>query len=187
MFSFGGMPGGMGGHPFHQQQRAAAQPAATMKRGAEVCIHGLRSQATHNGKTGTVLSFNESKQRYTVQLGSDDKLALRPTNLTQLADGVTVTGIESHPQFNGQTGRIIGWDDSKARYRVQLGSGQAIALVPEKVILPNGTCVVLQGLNSAKHNGVRAEILSFDQGAGRYLVKTSERKQIRVKLANVKA
>ena len=153
-----------------------------------VYVSGLQSAHQHNGKTGKVLQFDETKERYTIELDNGStKLALKQSNLTQVIANVIVVGIESRPEFNGQHSTIRGWQgDNKGRYAVQLSSGQAMGLLPSKVQLPIGTRVVLQELSSDVYNGVRGEIMEYDGTTGRYIVKTVKNQALKVKRENVK-
>ena len=171
----------------HQHQRLA-NPAGAIKRNTMVYVSGLQSAHQHNGKTGKVLKFDETKERYTIELDNGStRLGLKQSNITQIVKNIIVTGIESRPEFNGQHGTIRGWQSDSGRYAVQLNSGQAMGLLPAKVRLPMGTRVTLQGLSSEQHNGVRGEILRYDAEHGRYIVKTAPSgSNLKVKLENVK-
>jgi GNAT superfamily N-acetyltransferase len=65
--------------------------------GKLVIIAGLRSAHKHNGRSGVVLSFDERRERYTVQCqaedGTESVLLLKPDNI-ELADGEDVAGGE---------------------------------------------------------------------------------------------
>ncbi len=190
MFSSFG-PGGMGGMRSTMGggggARKRAEPKSAIRRNTKVVISGLTGAAQHNGKAGKVLNFGEAKQRYTVEIDSGEtRLALKQSNLTQVVPNVLITGVASRPEFNGQRGTIRGWQAS-GRYQVQLSNGQSLGLTPDKVILPNETCVLLQHLSSAQHNGVRGTIKKYDQGAGRYVVVTVQGSALKVKRENVKA
>jgi hypothetical protein len=184
---FGGLNGMSGFGGTHQHQRLA-NPAGAIKRNTMVYVSGLQSAHQHNGKTGKVLKFDETKERYTIELDNGStRLGLKQSNITQIVKNIIVTGIESRPEFNGQHGTIRGWQSDSGRYAVQLNSGQAMGLLPAKVRLPMGTRVTLQGLSSEQHNGVRGEILRYDAEHGRYIVKTAPSgSNLKVKLENVK-
>ena len=64
--------------------------------------------------------------------------------------------------------------------------GKCASLAPANVILPNGTCAVLDGLSQAQYNGKWAQIKSFDREAGRYAVDLDDGKQLKVKLENIR-
>ena len=186
---FGGMGGPMGGmQGFGGGRRQQSRyPKHAIPRESAVYIHGLKGAAQHNGKTGVVKSFSESQERYTVETdGGQERLSLKQANLTQVLPGVIVTNIESRTEFNGQTGTIRGYTADAGRYVVQLNSGQSMGLLPAKVILPNQTRCVVQGLNSAaQHNGRRAIIKQYDAEAGRYVVETDAGSALKVRRENV--
>merc|ERR1712118_3853 len=108
-----------------------------------------------------------------VQLDESTTLSLKPASLTQQCRG-TVTGLESKPEWNGKTGEVLGYDESKGRYTVKIAEagGVVCGLTPSNLLLPNGTRVVVQGLSNDHFNGMMGRILSFDDG--RYLVELQE-------------
>ena len=186
---FGGMGGPMGGGMpgFSGRTQQPRYPKHAIPKDTTVYIHCLKGASQHNGKTGTIKSFNENKERYTVETdGGEERLSLKQANLTQVLSGVIVTHVESRAEFNGQTGTICGYTADAGRYIVQLKSGQSMGLVPSKVILPNGTRCVVQGLNAAaQHNGRRAIVKQYDASAGRYVVETDRGSALKVRRENV--
>ena len=186
--SMGGPMGGMqgfGGQPLQRQR--PRYPKHAIPKEMTVYIHGLKGASQHNGKTGTVKSFNENKERYTVDTdGGEERLSLKQSNLTQVLSGVIVTNVASRTEFNGQTGTICGYASDSGRYIVQLRSGQSMGLVPAKVILPNGSRCVVHGLTSAaQHNGRRAIVKQYDAAAGRYVVETDRGSALKLRRDNV--
>merc|ERR1719310_2025561 len=86
--------GGMGGMPAMSGQggrtggyngdRHRPPPPYVILPGTTVVVRNLAKQPEHNGKTGRITRFDESKGRYDVELGEGSAvLALRPQNLTQ--------------------------------------------------------------------------------------------------------
>jgi len=162
--------------------------------GTAVVIQGLVKSPEHNGKTGHIGDWDAIKKRYEVRLGSgdenlwtadhsEDKLWLRPQNITQLCR-VEVTGVASKPELNGRTGEIFNYDSSKHRYMV-LVDGAALSLQPANCILSCGCCILVEGLSKSECNGLRARITSIDRAAGRYTVECDNGKQIKIKYENV--
>jgi len=175
MGGMGGMPGmgGMGGGPRPPQPDVIPD-------GQKVVIHGLKT-AQHNGKLGSIAGFDESKQRYVVQMQDGETMALKVSNLQQMVDGVRIHGLASKPEWNGKTGTIIMFNPENDRYQVKLSDGVA-ALKPSNVVLPNGTRVKISGLNSQpQYNGKWGQIESFDSDSGRYNVKTAGEKILALK------
>lgn len=210
---FGGMPGGgmggmggMGGFPFDLGgmgggfpgmgpmgsmggkgggKRRQAIPDYAMPEGTVVTVHGLSKAAEYNGREGKIAGWDSSKSRYEVDLGEDNTIALRPTNLTQHCS-VTIVGIESQPQLNGKSAQIVGFNEQQGqvRYTVRLKEKvegrQAIAAQPRNVILAKGTRVVLQGLKDEQFNGKMAKIIEIHEDASRYTVSCDDGRQIKV-------
>eukprot|EP00439_Symbiodinium_sp_Y106_P018818 s9348_g2.t1 len=177
-----GMPGGA----TSSRSRRRPREQCTIPAGHQVTIHGLSSSATHNGKTGQIRGFEQTRRRYEVQLDDGTNISVRPENLTQLCT-VTVHGLTSKPELNGRSGRIVGMDNTSGRYvvMVQAAAATVIRLQPANCVLNAGMCVRLRGLNREDLNGQRAQVLDVDRSAGRYEVQLPEGKQIRVKFENV--
>jgi hypothetical protein len=186
----GGMPGGGGGH------RQSPPQHDIIPSGTPVVVHGLKSQPAKNGATGKIRGFDGSKGRYTVELdGSQEELALRPSNIQQQVDGCKLTGIASKPEWNGQKGKVVGYDEGKSRYHIQLSGssssgsvGSVASLSPSNIILPTNTRVKVDGLTSAKGsamNGRMGQITSYDASAERYVVQIGPQESMKLKLDNV--
>merc|ERR1711998_189219 len=174
-FSMGGMPGGMGGgSPFGDMGGGspfggmgggsqfggmggmggrAVERCNVIKNGVNVIVQNLRSAAQHNGKQGVIESYDPQKERYTVQLQTQEVIALKTSNFQQIIEGVRITGLGSKPRLNGTEGIIVGWNPSNGRYTIQNQFGEAIALQPKNVIVPNSTRVMVQNLNAVQYNG----------------------------------
>jgi curved DNA-binding protein CbpA len=177
--SFGSSPfGGMG----QQRQR---ERVGIFKSGTAVYIHSLNGAKQHNGRIGKIKSFDDSKNRYTVDVGLENgPLALKPSNLQQLIQNVEIVGIESKPEYNGKMGNIASYKEG--RLIVKLSGGKAMALKEDKIIVPNGTRIVLQNLSNEKYNGIKANVLQYDRSVGRYTVQTMQGQNIKVKRENCK-
>jgi len=201
MGGVGGMPGGMGGFPFDMagmggmggmgkgggKSRPPA-PAHSIPVGTAVNVRGLKSAAEHNGKTGKIKGWDDSKGRYEVELESDSTLSLKPQNLTQMCS-VNIVGIESQPEMNGKPGSVLSFNEETGRYAVRLqervGGRDAIALQPSNTVLSQGTRVVTQGLSKEEHNGKMGKIESVDHDAGRYTVACQHGHTLKIKFDNV--
>jgi len=142
-----------------RQQKGARQHL--VPRGSSVVIQGLTNSPHHNGKVGHIGEWDEIKGRYEVELRmgnddlwiGDDKLWLRPQNVTQLCS-VEVTGLVNKPELNGRSGDIFNYDRSKNRYMVLLDvPGSALSLHPGNCILKPGTSIVMDGLSRPECNG----------------------------------
>jgi hypothetical protein len=184
------MGGGMGG--FGQTRRpkkAKLQPDLIPAR-SRVVLSGLQSQPQLNGQCGTIQQWEDSAQRYTVVLESSGlPIALRPQNVHQTAQ-VTLQGpLASRSDLVGAQGTIVGWDEARQRYQVQLAqTGTTISVKPLNVILPINTRVCVRNLrnaNSVKFNGQFGTIRDYDAQAGRYVVEMGlENAMLRVRASN---
>jgi len=93
-----------------------------------------------------------------------------PTNTA-----VVIHGLEKAAEHNSKPGKIIGWDDGKGRYEVEVDSGETtLSLKPQNL---TQTCTVkIVGIESQPElNGRSGQILSFDRGSGRYTLRLKER------------
>jgi hypothetical protein len=76
-----------------QAPKATVEHIAT---GTTVRIHGLKGAAQHNGKIGTIVSFNKKTGRYgvkTADQGVDAKpLGLKPANITKVTPAASNSG-----------------------------------------------------------------------------------------------
>ena len=102
-----------------------------------VKLHDIQSQPELNGKTGTVITWCQTKERYNIYVSSLKKVfGLRPGNVV-LGNGsvARVHGLESRPELNGQWGTIKGWIEDSNKYDVQMSSSQIIRVKTENMIL----------------------------------------------------
>lgn len=102
-----------------------------------VRIHGLESRADLNGQKGTVLAWDESKERYNIYVMSISKCAsLKPSNIV-LDKGTVgrITGLQAKPELNGQWGTINGFNSSTGRYDVQLSADKILRLKLDNIRL----------------------------------------------------
>lgn len=102
-----------------------------------VTVHDIQSQPELNGKTGTVITWCPTKERYNIYVASLKKfVSIRPGNVV-LETGVAarVNGLESRPELNGKWGTIKDWVKDSNKYDVQLSGSQIIRLKSENMIL----------------------------------------------------
>lgn len=187
----GGLPfdlglGGLGGFLHGSGPRSASPEVAfALQRGSQVFVHGLVSAPEHNGKTGTVVAWDQARGRYKVQLEESASM-LRPQNLTQLCR-VEVVGLVAKPELNGSSGDIFAYDDERGRYQVLLSSPpMALGLQNANCIFREGTGIVLARLARSELNGTMARILSVDRAAARYTVECQGGRRLKVKFENAR-
>jgi len=82
---------------------------------------------------------------------------------------VVVRGLEKAREHNGKVGRVKSFDSTRARYDVEVEGGGVLSLRPNNL---TQQCVVeIAGLQSKPElNGRKGEVVSYDDGAGRYMV-----------------
>lgn len=180
----GGMPGGFGGRMPQQrkEKRYDAIPSGTV-----VSLKGLQSRPERNGDRGEVQGYDPSSGRYVVVIeDTEESMKVKPSNLLQHVH-IKLHGLESKPEWNGQRGTIIAWDEKNARYNVYImGLAKAMALKPANVILENGTVGMITGLMSKPElNGKFGTIKEFNKDSGRYDVQLSASQILRLKLENI--
>ncbi len=183
--SMGGMPSGMGGS--FRQPRRQEKRYDTISRGTVVSLKGLQSRPERNGDRGEIQSYDSLTGRYVVVLeDTEETMSVKPANLLQHVH-VTLHGLESKAEWNGQRGTIIAWDPSKERYNIYvMGLQRAVSLKPGNCILENGTCGKITGLQSKPElNDKWGTITNFKHETGRYDVQLSNDKILRLKLENI--
>jgi hypothetical protein len=76
--------------------------------GAVVTVTGLKNAAQHNGKRGTVRSFNEEKGRYLVRLDDGEAIRLKPDNalLEEMPAEAAATATAEGDAGEGEEGRL---------------------------------------------------------------------------------
>lgn len=186
----GGMPGGMrfqqGGGMRRQQQRR--DPTTHMPVGTKVKVHSLQSAGMYNGKTATVQEYDYARARYVVQIEDEDdeeQIRVKAVNI-RVEPRIRLCGLSGAQYLNEKAGCILGYISDKERYNVEV-EGKRMALRPENIRIPNETVAKIAGLNGAQQwNGKWGTIMSFDEEAGRYVIKISEKQQLRVKPPNLR-
>jgi hypothetical protein len=156
--------------------------------GARVQLRDLVNAPQHNTKMGTLQQYCDDTNRYTVQLDDGTVLSVQKSNITQVLE-VRLVGLKRCSELNGTTGIITHYSENSARYEVHIPSiGKLLSLLPENVVLPKTTCVMIQGLVQApQYNGQWARILDIDTENSLYLVELDEQKgQIRLKFGSVR-
>ena len=182
---------------------AAREQVVTLPPKTYVKLFGLKAGAQHNGKVCVVESYDEGSERYTVKLQDGAKLAPRLSSMLQMLP-VRLTGLAQaggeHAAHDGAAGTLFDYDAESHMYGVELdGSGDALPVSAEHVVLPDGAVASIRGLQSApQHNGALARVLSHDAESGRYLVQLgpvfdptgalhTEARQLRLKRQNLRA
>lgn len=98
----------------------------------KVKIQNLQSQPELNGKYGTIMAWNDSKQRYNLFMGR--VVSLRPSNVILEPGTVAkIEGITARPELNGRWGTVVKWIPDTNKYDLQLSAQQIIRVRTENV------------------------------------------------------
>jgi len=109
--------------------------ATNLLQHCQVRIHDIQSQTELNGKTATIVTWIESKDRYNVYVVSLKKfVSLKPSNVV-LNKGTVgqIIGLKSRPELNGKFGTVKEWIRDSNKYDIQLSADQAIRVKVENV------------------------------------------------------
>jgi nucleoredoxin len=155
---------------------------AAWRGGTTVTIQGLVGAAQHNGKTGTLLSFDGAKGRYVVALGGDAQLAVKPGNVALqeliLGENVAVHGLQWAPQHNGKRGVVVGAaDPTSGRYAVQIDGEPADKALGLKI----GNLELVEAANARAAGGGGAATAGGGGGRGGGAAKKSGLPNIQVR------
>ena len=100
-----------------------------------VKIHGVESQPDLNCLRGTIIAWNDQKQRYNIYVMDRSKVVgLKPGNVI-LEPGTVgmIMGLNAKPELNGRYGKIKEWVRESNRYEVQLNKDQIIRVKVENI------------------------------------------------------
>lgn len=115
-------------------QTMSVKPSNLLQH-CKVRIHGLQSQPELNGKSGTIIAWNETKQRYNIYIIVLKKaLSLKASNVILDNQVVAqINGIIAKPELNGKWGTIINWIRETNKYDIQLSPQQVVRIKAENV------------------------------------------------------
>jgi curved DNA-binding protein CbpA len=109
--------------------------ASNLLQHVHVKIHDVKSQPELNGKTGTIVTWVDSKERYNIHVFALKKVvSLRPGNVI-LENGTVgrIVGLKSKPELNDKWGTIKEWIRESNKYDIQLSSSQVIRIKVENI------------------------------------------------------
>ena len=115
-----------------EETMLALRPANMEQLVTGVKVTGVTSDTSLNGKTGTVVGWDDEKERYSVRLSSLPRaLSLRPECVV-LPPGtcVTVRDVQAKPQLNGKRGQIQSYDYGAGRFLVRVSATEQVKLRP---------------------------------------------------------
>merc|ERR1712154_34786 len=110
-------------------QDMSIKPANLLQH-VNVVIHDIKGQPALNGKSGVILDWLPSKERYSIHIKSLSKVVnLKPANVILVTGTVgKIEGLQSKPGINGKYGTIKKWNQDSKRYDVQLLPSQVIRI-----------------------------------------------------------
>jgi len=155
-----------------------------------VRLQHLQSRKDLNGRSASILKFDESKKQYHVTIDQPNEksiaVAAKPSKLLQKAQGVQI--VDGSGEILVRAGSIVGsrLDNATRLFAVQ-GSGDKPTWAPEAQLrLPLGTLVTIIGVQQKPElNGSFAMVESWDSEAGRYLIRRSASEIVKLKPTNV--
>ena len=184
--------------------QAAQAEHAGIAVGSVVEAHGLVGTPQHNGKIGTVTSYNKGKAQYIVLLeGADGKqLSLRPSNLRpagsqhEVGSVVEIHGLVSTKQHNRKIGTVASYNENSGQYIVLLAGadGKQLSLRPSNLRPAGythevGSVVEVHGLVSMpQHNSKIGTVASYNESNGQYIIVVAgeEGKKLSLRPANMR-
>mmetsp|Transcript_19463 Transcript_19463/g.47007 ORF Transcript_19463/g.47007 Transcript_19463/m.47007 type:complete len:379 (-) Transcript_19463:60-1196(-) len=93
-------------------------------------LHGLESRPELNGKRGTIIAWDPTKERYNVYvIQTSTAMSLKPSNVV-LENGTVgqIQGLQSKPELNGKWGTIKDFNSATGRYDVQTSADSILRL-----------------------------------------------------------
>jgi|EP01083_Nonionella_stella_P008164 curved DNA-binding protein CbpA len=109
--------------------------ASNLLQHVHVRIHDIKGQPELNGKTGTILTWIPSKERYNIYVSVLKKtVCLKPANVV-LDNGTVgqITGLQAKPELNGKFGTIKEWVRDSNKYNIQLSPSQIFRIKVENL------------------------------------------------------
>jgi len=100
-----------------------------------VTLQGIASQPTLNGKRGTIIAWNDHKERYNIYVMDMSKVvSLKPSNVI-LENGSVgkIVNLTAKPELNGKFGTIKNWIRDTNRYEVQVSSSSVLRIKTENI------------------------------------------------------
>ena len=152
--------------------------ANQIRPGTKVMTQNLVNAPHLNQQRGVILRYQPQSSRYLVQLQSVNisghlsdvqPLAIKPQNLLQVIK-VKISKLQSQTQLNGKEGTILSYSVERNRYMVRvqyfLAEAREVSLQPKNIRIPIGTCVRLEGLETASQwNGKYGTIVRWVEDA----------------------
>jgi predicted transcriptional regulator len=109
--------------------------AANLLQHVHVTLAEIESQPSLNGQTGSIIAWDERKQRYSIYVMDAGRIvSLKPNNVI-LENGTVakIDGLNAKPELNGKYGTVKAWVRESHRYEVQLSARQIVRIKVENV------------------------------------------------------
>lgn len=102
---------------------------------ASVRLHDIKSQPDLNGKSGTIIAWNQTKERYNIYVVATKKVVSLKAGNVVLNEGTVgqITGIVAKPELNGRWGTIKNWVRDTNKYDIQLSRDKIVRVKVENV------------------------------------------------------
>lgn len=109
--------------------------ATNLLQHVHVSLAELESQPSLNGEEGSIIAWNDHKQRYSIYVMNAGRIvSLKPNNVI-LNNGTVakIVGLNAKPELNGKYGTIKAYIRDAHRYEVQLSAQQVVRIKVESV------------------------------------------------------
>jgi len=99
-------------------------------------VSGMQNRGDLNGKTATVVGYDEEKERYHADVQGVGRASLQRSNLIWPAGtrgrvfGLTS---EAGSKWNDQIGKVVSYDREAARYQLQMTASDQLKIRPDNL------------------------------------------------------
>lgn len=169
--------------------RQSIKKIDVISNGKQVIIYGLKSKSEYNGKSGIIVGYSSDSKRYKVKLNNGSIINILRNNFQQIVKNIELMELVSKNSLNGVLGILVGYNESKNRYIIQLGTRQGNAVLSfkkENVLLPNDLCICLENLKTTHWNSRCGRIKGYDPETKRYSIDIGHSKILNIKSENIK-
>ena len=157
-----------------------------LKPNTYVRIHGLKSKPQYNNKTGKIMNYNKTSNRYTVNLDNGTTVNILRLNMQSIVANVEIMNLTNRQELNGVEGSIQHYDIKKNKYVINTTDHRTIMLKRENILLPAKTNVYLENLKNENWNGRCGSIVSYEPDTERYQIDMGKSKILNVKIENIR-
>lgn len=123
---------------------------------------------------GMVFDFGDLAGGRPGSMGGHRRSAALPPYALPRGSVVVVRSLAKAPEHNGKSGKVVGWDTTKARYEVELEGNGTLSLRPGNVTQQCSVEIIALE-NKPELNGRIADVVAYDDATGRYTVRLKRR------------